>query len=205
MTSLPRSFRECGFPLVVTGPSGVGKTSLCRQILADREDVVFSVSATTRPQRKGEVHGKDYWFYDEEEFARLAKKGEFVEFAEVHGLKYGTPRTQLDDWLRAGKVVLLDVDVQGGDSMRAAYPSGVFIFIYPPSLEALRERLERRAADSAEVIELRLGDAPDEMARYKDYDYVVVNDELARARATLAAILEAERRRLIRLEPETDD
>ena len=160
------------------------------------------VSATTRPQRKGEVHGKDYWFYSNEEFTKLAERGEFVEFAEVHGLRYGTPRTQLDNWLADGKVVLLDVDVQGGDSMRAAYPSGVFIFIYPPSLEALRERLERRDADAPNVIETRLGNAPDEMARYKDYDYVVVNDELARARATLAAILEAERRRLDRLEPE---
>lgn len=197
----PTGFRQKGFPLVITGPSGVGKTSVCAKVLAGRDDMVFSVSATTRPRRNGEEHGKDYWFYEKEEFQRLVDTGEFVEHADVHGEFYGTPRTPLDKWLAERKIVLLDVDVQGGEAMRAAYPDGVYVFVYPPSLSSLRARLAVRDTDTAEVVARRMADAPGELACYVNYDYIIVNDDLALAQANLAAIVRAERRRRTRLEP----
>ena len=194
-------FHGKGFPFVVSGPSGVGKTSVYKTLF-DREDVVFSVSATTRPRRNGEEHGREYWFYDEAEFRRMLAAGEFVEHAEVHGKLYGTPREPLDRWIAQGKTVVLDVDVQGGLSLRAAYPGGVFVFILPPSMEELRRRLEGRGSDSSEVVARRLANAPGEIAHYTKYDYAVVNDDLRKAQLEVAAILTAERRRLLRLTAE---
>jgi len=198
---LPAGFRPKGFALVLSGPSGVGKSSVCQHLMASRDDVVFSVSATTRPRREGEVHGREYWFYDEAEFRRRVAAGEFVEHAEVHGRLYGTPRAPLERELAAGSIVLLDVDIQGGRSLRRAFPDGVFVFVYPPSLAALEERLRARASDSEDVIETRLAKAPEEMSAFVEYDYLVVNNELEQASRQVAAIVEAERARLTRLEP----
>lgn len=195
------SFRPLGFPFVVSGPSGVGKTSVYKTLL-HLEGVTFSVSATTRPKRAGEEHGREYLYYGEEEFRRMIAAGEFVEHAEVHGKLYGTPRGPVDEWIAEGKVVVLDVDVQGGLSLRRAYPNGVFVFILPPSLEELQRRLENRGSDSAEVIARRLANAPGEIAHYPHYDYAVVNDDLQLAQSELIAILTAERRRLARLQRE---
>jgi len=198
---LPRGFRPKGFPLVLSGPSGVGKTSVVSHLLARGSDVVFSVSATTRPRREGESDGREYFFYDEERFRRGVETGEFVEHASVHGRWYGTPKAPLQAALAEGKIVILDVDVQGGRSLRRACPDGVFVFVYPPSLEALEARLRGRATDAPQVIAERLANAPGEMARYVEYDYVIVNDDLAHARATMDAILAAERARVARLDP----
>ena len=198
---VPETFRRRGFPLVISGPSGTGKSSLCRYLLQHRPEVVFSVSATTRPMRAGERDGREYFFYDEARFRRGIEAKEFVEWAEVHGRLYGTLRSEIDERIAAGQVVLLDVDVQGGRSMRHAYPDGVFVFVYPPSFAELEARLRRRASDTEDVIERRLARAPDEMRQYLDYDYIVVNADLDAACAAVVAIHDAERHRLARLEP----
>jgi guanylate kinase len=200
-TTLPRGFRPRGFPLVLSGPSGVGKTSVVSHLLSRDVDIVFSVSATTRPRREGESEGREYFYYDEERFARGVEGGEFVEHASVHGRWYGTPKAPLEAALAQGRIVILDVDVQGGRSLRRACPDGVFVFVYPPSLEALEARLRGRATDAPQVIAERLANAPGEMARYVEYDYVIVNDDLTHARATMDAILAAERARVSRLDP----
>ena len=198
----PRGFRPRGFVVVLSGPSGVGKTSIYGRVLRERDDLEFSVSATTRPRRDGETDGRDYWFLDEVEFGRRVAAGEFAEHFEVHGKRYGTLRAPVDDAVARGRIMLLDVDVQGGRALRACYPDGVFVFIYPPSFAVLEARLRGRASDPPEVIAERLRNAPGEMAEYAAYDYIIVNDDLARAQATLAAIIAAERCRLARLAPE---
>jgi len=182
-----------GFILVVTGPSGAGKGTLLEQLLEQRPDCVFSVSATTRPRRSIEVEGREYLFLSHDEFLAREANGFFLETAEVHGHLYGTPVDPVDAQLRAGKVVVLDVDVQGGASVRRARPDAVSVFVYPPSLDALRERLEARGTDAPEVIAERLNNAPGELAQMSHYRYVIMNDDLQRAVTALVAIHDVER------------
>jgi guanylate kinase len=160
---------------------------------------VFAISSTTRPQRASEQDGVQYEFVTREEFERRIDAGYFLEWADVHGHCYGTPAVFVDEQVNAGRVVVLDVDVQGGASVRKARPDAVSVFVYPPSIAALRERLLGRKTDSAEVIERRLGNAPGEMAQYREYDYLVVNDDRDEAAARLLAIVDAERCRVRRL------
>lgn len=181
-----------GFILVVTGPSGAGKGTLVARLLEQRPDCVFSVSATTRPRRANEQDGREYIFLSHDEFMTCVEKGWFLEWAHVHGKLYGTPVGPVDEHVRAGQVVLLDVDVQGGASVRKARPRAVCVFVYPPSIESLRARLEARGTDSAEVIEERLRNAPGELAQAKHYDYIIMNDDLERATASLLAIHDSE-------------
>jgi len=182
-----------GFVLVVTGPSGAGKGTLVEHMLRERPDCVFSVSATTRPRRATEQDGREYLFLSYEAFMIGVQQGYFLEWAEVHGNLYGTPVQPVDTQVRAGKVTVLDVDVQGGASVRRVRPDAVSVFVYPPSLEALRARLEARGTDSPAVIEERLRNAPGELAQMSQYDYVIMNDDLERAQSTLLAIHDAER------------
>jgi guanylate kinase len=182
-----------GFLLVVTGPSGAGKGTLVDQLLSQRPDCVFSVSATTRARRSTEKEGREYVFLSHDEFLQREAQGWFLESAEVHGHLYGTPVEPVDARTREGKVVVLDVDVQGGASVRRVRPDAVTVFVYPPSLDTLRARLEARATDSAEVIEERLQNAPAELAQMSHYKYVIMNDDLPRAVASLLAIHDAER------------
>lgn len=196
---LPFSFVPGGFLLVISGPSGAGKGTLVDRLVAARPDCVFSISATTRPQRAGEENGVQYEFVTREEFVRRREAGLFLETAEVHGHLYGTPSKFVDEGVRAGRIVVLDVDVQGGASVRKARPDAVSVFIYPPSIDALRQRLLKRGTDAADVVERRLGNAPGELAQYVHYQYLVMNDELDQALSGLVAIVDTERARVRRL------
>lgn len=181
-----------GQMVVISGPSGSGKSTLCKRLLQDPR-VHFSVSATTRKPRPGEVDGRDYRFVDAQRFREMIRAGEFIEHAEVHGNMYGSLRAPMDEALARGEVFLLEIDVQGALQLRALNEPGLYIFVAPPDMEILRKRLVGRGTDAAEVIERRLKKAEDEMREQVKYDHVVVNDELERA------LLEV--RTLIGLEP----
>jgi guanylate kinase len=185
---------SAGRVLVVSGPSGCGKSTLCRRLL-QAEQVEFSVSATTRAMRKGEVDGRDYHFLDKRRFRDHIERGDFIEYAEVHGNLYGTLRAPLEAAVAAGKVYLIEIDVQGALQLRELGIEGKYVFIAPPSMQSLRDRLEGRGTDSPEVIERRLKKSADEMNEAHRYDRVIVNDNLDKAFAELveAAGLEGER------------
>jgi guanylate kinase len=197
--SIPFHFERGGFLLVLSGPSGAGKGTLVDRLVEARPECVFSVSATTRPRRTSEEDGVQYEFVTREEFERRRSAGQFLEWAEVHGHLYATPARFVDQGVKDGKVVVLDVDVQGGASVRRARPDAVSVFVYPPSIDALRQRLLKRNTDSPEVVERRLGNAPGELSQYREYDYLVLNDRLDLAVARLVAIVDAERARVRRL------
>lgn len=192
---------KVAYPVVVTGPSGSGKTSLCYGVVRDRSDVVYSVSATTRPRREDEVDGKDYHFVEPARFKEMIGAAELLEWAEVHGHSYGTPRFSVAPFLERGKKVIMDIDVQGGISMRKVFPDGVFVFVIPPSLKILEERLRKRKTESEEVLRTRLRNAKEEIRYWKHYDYLIVNDRLDAALARLKSIIVSEDSRLKRLIP----
>ncbi len=173
---------------VISGPSGAGKSTIVRA-LRDDPRVEFSVSATTRPKRPGEVDGRDYYFLTPEEFQRKVRAGEFIEFANVHGNLYGTLREPMERAIEAGKIYLVEIDVQGAAQLQALGIPGVYIFIAPPSFEELRRRLRARGTDPPEVIERRLAKAEDEWRERVRYDHVVVNDDVERAVAEVRRIL----------------
>ncbi len=188
-----------GFLVVLSGPSGVGKNTLLKAILPRVPGLIYSVSATTRPPRPGERHGVDYFFLSEEEFQARIDRGEFLEWAEFCGYRYGTPRAYVEECLARGLIVIMDIDIQGARQVRQKMPDGVAIFVLPPSLEELRHRLEARGADSETAVDRRLRVAAEELAALADYDYWIVNDDLERAVRTLEAIILAERSRVQRL------
>ncbi|MFZ2448321.1 MAG: guanylate kinase [Syntrophobacteraceae bacterium] len=178
---------------IVSAPSGVGKSTLIRRILDERPKLKFSVSCTTRPPRPEEVHGKDYIFLAKEEFLNGISSGRFLEWAEVHGNYYGTDLNPVENWLKAGSDVLLDIDVQGARLVRCVYPIAHTIFILPPSLNVLEERLRNRATESEEQLAIRFATAQRELLEAPWYDYVVVNDSLEKAVADLKSVLCAAR------------
>lgn len=184
--------------VVVSAPSGAGKTSLCERAVAELPGLVHAVSFTTRPPRPHERDGRDYYFVNEQTFRRMVDQGEFLEWAKVHGHLYGTARSELEKHLAEGNDVILDLDTQGAAQLKRIFPQGVFIFIVPPDLKMLEERLRRRETDSEEEIRRRLKKALDEIRHYKEYQYVIVNDLLERAVAEMKAIITAERCRSFR-------
>ncbi len=186
---------------IVSAPSGAGKTSLCQKLTSVVPDIRHSVSYTTRPPRKDEVNDRDYTFLEESGFMGMAEKGEFAEWARVHGYLYGTSGKRLEEMRDNGIDVILDIDTQGAKQMRNHFNDGVYIFILPPSMGALRERLEKRMSNSPEEIDLRMKRASEEIKDYKWYDYVIVNNDFSEALIELKAIVIAENKRANKLDP----
>lgn len=192
--------------ILVSAPSGAGKTTLCNRVRAQHPEMCYSISCTTRAPRGPERDGIDYWFIDEPEFLRRVEQGEFLEFARVHGAWYGTLRSTVEDALRAGLDVIMDIDVQGAAQIREYIRNRpaddlvrrgfVDVFIAPPSLECLEERLNGRNQDASEVIQRRMRQATEELSQWPKYTYLVVNDDLETAVQALAAILNAEHHRI---------
>jgi len=191
-----RSIARRGLMLVLSSPSGAGKTTLSRMLLKADRGVDLSISVTTRPRRRGEVQGHDYHFIDRGRFDAMAKSGDLLEWADVFGYCYGTPRRPVEAALHAGRDVLFDIDWQGTQQLREkARDDLVSVFILPPSAKELERRLKARAQDSKAVIGVRMAKAADEMSHWAEYDYVVVNRDISEAFREVQAILAAERRK----------
>ncbi|HWK44370.1 MAG TPA: guanylate kinase [Stellaceae bacterium] len=193
------SISRRGFMLVLSSPSGAGKTTLTRRLLEIDESLRISVSVTTRPRRPNEIDGRDYVFIDQPRFDRMVEKGDLLEHATVFGNCYGTPRALVEETLAGGRDVVSDLDWQGTQQLAQSFRDDmVSVFILPPSVAELHRRLTQRNQDSAEVVAARMAKAVDEMSHWAEYDYVIVNQDLDRSIATLQAILAAERSRRVR-------
>jgi guanylate kinase len=186
---MPATTHSTGKLFVMTAPSGAGKTTLTKALLAGDPELRFSVSFTTRAARPGEKHGRDYFFVDRERFEAMITAGELLEYAKVFDNYYGTGREQIERHTNAGRSVLLDIDWQGARQVRSRMPESVLIFIMPPSIDELERRLRGRATDSDEVIRRRLSEARADMSHWSEFDYVVINDDLGQAQTALRSIL----------------
>ena len=180
------------FPLILSSPSGGGKTTITRLLLERRHDVGYSISCTTRAPRHSETNGKDYFFLSKSDFLEKRERGEFAESAEVHGNWYGTLRSQVDVVLGQHKHVLMDIDVQGARQFRAAYPESVLVFLIPPSAEALMQRLSARQTESGDGFRTRVQAAREELRAAVSYQYAVLNDDLEAAYRLVSSIIDAE-------------
>ena len=187
-----------GLFLIVSAPSGTGKTSICREVMKMYPGIRFSTSYTSRSPRPGEVNGKDYFFVSRDEFQAMIGRGEFVEWAENYGQLYGTSATVLDAYAEDNQDVILDVDPRGAKALKARYPGAVFVFILPPSLEELKNRLRNRGHENEAALTRRFGNAVAEMGEVVWYDYVIFNDTLSEAIDLLRAIYLAEKNRTSR-------
>ena len=189
-----RRIARRGLMLVLSSPSGAGKTTLSRKLLAEDPQLELSISVTTRPKRRGEVNGRHYHFIDGSQFDELARAGDLLESAQVFGNRYGTPRRPVEQALQQGRDVLFDIDWQGTQQLREKLPQDlVSVFVLPPSIPELERRLHTRAQDSDEVIRDRMAKAAGEMSHWAEYDYIVINRDLKRALQEVRSILAAER------------
>ena len=186
------------FPIILSSPSGGGKTTIAKRILAERRDVGYSISCTTRDPRDGEIDGRDYHFLSAEEFAAARDRGEFAEWAEVHGRLYGTLRSEVRRVLDSGRHVMMDIDVQGARLFASAFPEAVLVFVLPPSARVLLHRLTGRRSETREQLRVRLRNAADELEAVDGYEYVVVNDRIDDAVLRVAAVIDAEAARRVR-------
>ncbi len=185
---------QTGKIVVVSGPSGVGKSTICKEVINRLDDAYLSISLTTRKKSEKEVDGENYWFVSREEFQRRIDEGSLLEYAEVFGNMYGTPKDKVDEVVAAGKVIILEIDVQGGRQIKKIYPDAVMIFILAPTQKELAERLDGRGRDDAETAKLRLEYAGTEIAAaWQDYQHMVINDNLQEAVGEVVRIIEAVR------------
>jgi len=189
---------ESGLPIIISAPSGTGKSTLCRKLIEDLPNACYSVSVTTRNPRRGEVEGKDYFFVSRNEFKEKIKRGELAEWALVHGHYYGTPKDFLERNLLKGKDVILDIDVRGAMKLKKRYPEAVFIFLAPPSFSELKRRIKGRGKNDEATIKKRLTNARWEIGRIRSYDYLVINDRLVNALRELTCLVVAEKNRVNR-------
>jgi guanylate kinase len=189
-----------GLLFVVSAPSGAGKTTLCKELVSAIPGLHHSVSWTTRKPRPGESHGQEYFFVEEPQFQEMVARNEFAEWARVYGHLYGTPRMALTEMMEKGLDVLLEIDVQGALQMKKKFPDGVYVYIMPPSIEALRIRLMQRGSDTADEIQRRLQKAREEVWSYREYYYIVRNEDMKQALKELEAIVLAERTKTQRID-----
>lgn len=195
-TALPSSIARRGFMIVLSSPSGVGKTTIARQILSLETQIELSISVTTRPKRLSETEGKDYYFVNENEFAHMIENEQLLEHAHVYGYQYGTPKASIQAQLAKGIDILFDIDWQGTQQLKQVAMSDlVSIFLLPPTFKALEERLYKRATDQEDIIKKRMKKAADELSHWAEYDYVIINNQLDETVGAVQSILNAERLR----------
>lgn len=185
--------REKGILIVLSGPSGAGKGTLCDILLKRIKNLYLSISVTTRVPRDNEKDGVDYLFTNKKDFVEKIKNNEFIEWAKVHNNYYGTPKNYVDKLLQKGKDVILEIDTQGAAQIRQKYPDGVFIFIMPPGIEELKKRIIKRGSETKESFNIRIRNAQKELKESQKYDYIVINDDLKEAVSNLKSIITAER------------
>ncbi|WP_300409740.1 guanylate kinase [Lagierella sp.] len=182
-----------GFLMVLSGPSGVGKGTVCEALLKGRKDIKYSISATTRKKRPAEVDGENYYFLSLDEFKTRVRRDEFIEHAKVHGNFYGTPRSYVEENIDNGNIVILEIDVQGALQVKKNFPGAVYIFLLPPDLKELRNRIEKRATEDEDTINLRMHNAQKELSFIDKYDYAVINDKVEDTVHKIECIIEAEK------------
>ncbi|EEU12827.1 MULTISPECIES: guanylate kinase [Anaerococcus] len=189
-----------GFLLVISGPSGVGKGTVLHDLMNTQKNLVYSVSVTTRKQRPGEIEGVSYFFKSHEEFEKMIEEDKFLEYAKVHDNYYGTPKDFVEEKINEGKIVILEIDVQGALNVKKNIDNGVYIFLAPPSLSELKNRIVNRGTETESDINLRMHNARKELSYIKDYDYLVVNDHLNSAINLVNEIINAEKHKVFREE-----
>ena len=187
-----------GLLLVVSGPSGAGKGTICNALLNKNDQIKLSVSATTRKPRNGEVHGVNYFFIEKEEFTKMIENGEFLEYAQIYDNFYGTPKAAIIECLEKGQDVILEIEMQGARQIKEVYPEGVFIFVLPPSLEELKSRIVGRGTETQEEIEKRFSCAFEEINQIVNYDYFIVNEDIEKSVSDVEAIICAEKNKVTR-------
>ncbi len=189
-----------GFLLVISGPSGVGKGTVLHDLMNTQTNLVYSVSATTRKKRDGEIEGVSYFYLNHDEFEKMIAEDKFLEYAQVHNNYYGTPKDFVEKKINEGKIVILEIDVQGALNIKKNTDNGVFIFLAPPSLKELKKRIVGRGTETDEDIKIRMNNAKKELQYIKDYDYIVINDHLNSAITSVNEIINAEKHKVFREE-----